>query len=62
MARLTPAQCLQSGGTSEPDADGDRHTHVCTEDKGHGPDHKCEYCPYTWQEKTMSNDEEDGRW
>jgi hypothetical protein len=40
--------CKQAGGPSAPDSDGNVHTHVCGEDKGHSGPHKCEWCPYTW--------------
>lgn len=48
MARVTNPPCNQLGGESEPDADGDTHTHICHEDKGHGGRHSCHFCPHTW--------------
>jgi hypothetical protein len=46
--RKTTPPCNASGGLSEPDSDGDRHTHTCSEDLGHGGRHSCFFCPHTW--------------
>jgi hypothetical protein len=43
--RKTSPVCNEAGGLS---ANGDGHTHVCREDKGHGGRHRCWFCPYTW--------------
>lgn len=42
------SMCKQSGGSSQKDNWGEVHTHVCGDDKGHGGNHSCLFCPYTW--------------